>query len=87
MKKTLAYRTRGTCSRQIDVTVDENGVVEDVRIIGGCQGNTSGIELLAVGRPANELIELLSGINCGGRGTSCPDQLARALKECLAQEA
>ena len=83
--KELVYRTRGTCSRAIEVRIADNGIVEDVRIIGGCMGNTQGLAALAIGRPADELIKLLGGIDCGGRGTSCPDQLAKALTACMEQ--
>ena len=83
--KELLYRTRGTCSRAIEVSIADDGTVEKVQIIGGCMGNTRGLSALAVGRPAEEVIALLRGIDCGGRGTSCPDQLANALAACLEQ--
>ena len=83
--KELLYRTRGTCSRAIEVHIADDGRVEDVTIVGGCMGNTRGLAALAVGRPADEVIALLRGIDCGGRGTSCPDQLAKALAACLEQ--
>lgn len=74
------YRTRGVCSRQIDIDV-EDGIVREVHFVGGCNGNTQGVAALAKGRTIDELISLLEGIDCGGRGTSCPDQLAQALKK------
>lgn len=86
MEKTFSYRTRGTCSRSIDITL-ENGIVKNVRFLGGCMGNTQGVAALVRGMRAEEAIERLRGIDCGGRGTSCPDQLSRALAECLAQNA
>ena len=83
---TYRYRTRGTCSREIILTV-ENGVVQAVQFVGGCNGNTQGIAALAEGMPAEQVMELLCGIDCNRRGTSCPDQLARALKAYKEQNA
>ncbi|MCD8328562.1 MAG: TIGR03905 family TSCPD domain-containing protein [Ruminococcus sp.] len=79
---TYSYKTKGVCSRQINVEV-EDGIVKNVQFVGGCQGNTQGVAILAKDRPVDEVIELLEGIDCGGRGTSCPDQLAKALKEAI----
>lgn len=73
------YATRGTCSRQIIYEV-ENGKVYNVKFMGGCSGNLQGIAKLVNGKDIDEVISLLSGINCRN-GTSCPDQLAKALKE------
>lgn len=73
------YKTFGTCSRSIDFEV-ENGIVTRVIFNGGCRGNTQGIEKLVAGRTVDEVINLLEGIDCRG-GTSCPDQLAKALKQ------
>lgn len=72
------YKTQGTCSTEIQYEV-ENGVLTACRFVGGCPGNTQGIARLAVGRPIDEVIKLFKGIQCRG-GTSCPDQLARALE-------
>ena len=83
---TITYTPRGVCSRKIDVTV-ENGIVKDVRFTGGCNGNTQGVAALCVGRAVDELIPLMKNINCGGRGTSCPAQLALALEQAKAQNA
>ncbi len=77
MKK-LTYTTRGTCSRAIDVVVEDDRIVE-VKFFGGCNGNTQGVAALVKGMLIDEAIDRLSGINCGGRGTSCPDQLSKAL--------
>ncbi|MCC8192950.1 MAG: TIGR03905 family TSCPD domain-containing protein [Ruminococcus sp.] len=77
---TYSYKTKSVCSRQINVEI-EDGIVKNVQFVGGCHGNTQGVAILAKGRPVDEVIELLEGIDCGGRGTSCPDQLAKALKE------
>jgi uncharacterized protein (TIGR03905 family) len=76
--KTITYQTKGTCSRQIEVTV-EGDVIEKVRFVGGCDGNTKGVSALVVGMKIEEAISRLSGIDCRGRGTSCPDQLSKAL--------
>ena len=75
----MMYKTKGTCSSAIEYSV-ENGILTSCRFIGGCMGNTQGVARLAEGRPVEEVISLLDGIQCGFRGTSCPDQLARALK-------
>lgn len=73
------YRPSGVCSTKISVEI-EDGIIKDVKFTGGCNGNTQGLSKLAVGRKADEVIEILSGIKCGFRNTSCPDQLAKALK-------
>lgn len=83
---TYTYRTKGTCSRQITVELDENQVIQKVEFLGGCNGNTQGVARLCVGHKAEEVIQLLSGVNCNGRGTSCPDQLSKALREALNQQ-
>ena len=80
------YQTQGTCSQTIDVDLTESGIVSDIRFEGGCDGNLKGMRELVRGRSAQELIPLLEGISCSGRPTSCPDQLARALKAILDQE-
>ena len=75
------YKTHGTCSSQINVEIDDDGIIKNVEIVGGCAGNTKGIEKLVKGRKIDDIISTLEGISCNGRPTSCPDQLARALKE------
>jgi len=75
------YNTQGTCSKQIIIDVDDNGIIEQVTFIGGCNGNTKGISSLVKGMKIDEVIEKLQGIQCGFRPTSCPDQLATALKQ------
>ncbi len=74
------YKTTGTCSVGINMEI-ENDIVKDVQFVGGCNGNTQGISHLVRGMKVDEVIERLKGINCNGRGTSCPDQLAKALAE------
>ncbi len=78
---TYSYKTTGTCSREIFIDVDENEVIRDVRFVGGCNGNLSGIAKLVRGLKIDDVIERLEGTTCGPRPTSCPDQLARALKQ------
>ena len=73
-----SYKTRGTCSREIQFEV-ENDIIREVRFVGGCMGNTTGVSALVKGRNIDEVINTLKGIDCNGRGTSCPDQLALAL--------
>ena len=77
------YKTKGTCSIGITFEVIDNKV-HNVKLIGGCPGNTLGVASLVEGRDVEEVIKLLEGINCRGRGTSCPDQLSIALKKTLA---
>ena len=72
------YTTKGTCSRLINLDV-ENGVINDVSFVGGCHGNLQGISALVKGMKVEEATSRLEGINCGSKGTSCPDQLALAL--------
>jgi len=79
--KEFTYTTKGTCSRAIEVTVDDNSVITSVKFIGGCSGNTQGVAALVKGMTVVEAISRLEGIKCGPRPTSCPDQLATALKE------
>ena len=78
----FTYQTRGVCSRSIDIEI-EDGVIVDATYHGGCSGNTQGIGALVRGMRAEDAIERLSGIRCGFKPTSCPDQLARALREYL----
>ena len=78
-----SYITQGTCSRQIDLEVDDNGVISSVSFYGGCHGNLQGIARLVQGMKAEEAISKLEGIRCGYKETSCPDQLAKALRETL----
>ncbi|MBQ4322531.1 MAG: TIGR03905 family TSCPD domain-containing protein [Clostridia bacterium] len=79
--KSYDYRTRGVCSRGIHIEVDDNDVITCVRFQGGCMGNTQGVARLAEGRKIDDVINIVKGINCGMKGTSCPDQLAQALEE------
>ena len=76
----IVYKTSGTCSRAIKVSV-EDGRIKNVEFEGGCAGNTAGISKLVQGMLVKEAIDRLSGIRCGFKSTSCPDQLAKALRE------
>lgn len=82
MVKKIDFVPSGVCSSRIEVEVEE-GVVRSVRFTGGCHGNTQGLAALAKGMRVAKVVERLKGTDCKGRGTSCPDQLARALEEAL----
>ena len=74
------YEPKGVCSREMQIEVEDD-VIKSVKIIGGCDGNTKGVASLLIGMKVDEAIKRLKGIDCRGRGTSCPDQLAIALEE------
>lgn len=76
----MIYRTKGVCSKEIHVEVEDD-IVTHVEIVGGCAGNTVGVSRLVEGMTVDEVIKRLEGIPCGFKGTSCPDQLAQALKQ------
>ena len=82
---TYTYRPRGVCSQLMEVEV-EDGKIRRVQVLGGCDGNLQGISRLVVGMDVEEAISHMEGIRCGGKPTSCPDQLAQALKACRAGE-
>lgn len=79
---TYKVPTRGVCSRSVSFDLEE-GVVRNVRFEGGCSGNTQGVAALVEGMEAEEAVRRLAGIRCGFKSTSCPDQLAQALKKAL----
>lgn len=79
---TINYTPIGVCSRNIQIEVEDD-IIKSVRFFGGCNGNTQGISALVKGMKVQDAIERLQGIDCNGKGTSCPDQLAHALKEAL----
>lgn len=81
----ITYMPRGVCSRKIDIEI-ENEIIKSVKYTGGCAGNTQGVAALIAGMSVDEAIERLSGIRCGFKSTSCPDQLAEALKEYKTQK-
>lgn len=76
----FTYTTKGVCSRQIELEINDN-IVTEAKFIGGCSGNTQGVSALVKGMKVDEAISRLEGIRCGMKPTSCPDQLAQALKE------
>lgn len=78
----MTFIPRGVCARQINVELDGN-IIKNVEFIGGCHGNTQGVAALAVGMDAEEYIKRCEGIRCGSKPTSCPDQLAKAVREAL----
>ncbi|MBE6535365.1 MAG: TIGR03905 family TSCPD domain-containing protein [Ruminococcaceae bacterium] len=81
----ITYTPNGVCSRRMEIEV-EDGKITAVKIVGGCAGNTQGVSRLLVGMDVDEAIERLSGIRCGFKPTSCPDQLAKALGEYKAKQ-
>lgn len=80
MEEKKIYQCQGTCSKMISVSVNA-GIITEVIFFGGCHGNTQGISSLVKGMKVQDAISKLRGIDCGGRGTSCPDQLSKALEE------
>lgn len=81
----MIYYPQGVCSRMIELEI-ENGLISKLEIIGGCNGNLQGITRLLLNRPAKEAAELLAGTRCGAKPTSCPDQISRAIMQCLAEQ-
>ncbi len=75
----ITYETSGTCSKLIEVEI-ENSIIQKVNFVGGCPGNTQGVASLVRGMEIKQVIKRLKGIDCKGKGTSCPDQLAKALE-------
>ena len=82
----FSFVTTDTCSKRIDFDIDAEGRVHNVCFAGGCPGNATGIARLVEGRRAQELIDTLGHIGCGKKATSCPDQLAQALKQAIAED-
>ena len=78
----ITYRPQGVCSQLFEIDV-ENGIIEKVEVKGGCDGNLQGISRLLVGMKVEDAVQRLEGIRCGYKNTSCPDQLSKALKNCI----
>lgn len=81
-----SYITNGTCSRKIEFEMSEDNKVSKIRFEGGCNGNLQGIGRLCEGMDAEELVKKLSGVKCGMKATSCPDQLSKAIIKALADK-
>lgn len=81
--KEIIYETQGTCSKAIKIVLNDENTVENVQFMGGCHGNTQGVAALVKGMKAEDVISRLEGITCGMKPTSCPDQLAKALKQAI----
>ena len=81
-----SFRPQGVCSREMTVELDDQGIIRSFSADGGCSGNLLGISALVEGMTAQEAIQRLTGIHCGPRSTSCPDQLARGLEAILAKQ-
>lgn len=84
MKK-ITYSPSGVCSKQINVEIDDNDIITKVQIIGGCAGNTQGVSRLVEGMNAKEAVSKIQGIKCGFKSTSCPNELSKAIVECLGE--
>lgn len=80
----MTFKPQGVCSQKIDFEIVD-GKVTNVQFLGGCNGNTQGVSRLVEGMEVNDAISRLEGIQCGFKGTSCPDQLAKALKQAIEQ--
>lgn len=85
MSKSFRYPNHGTCSRETLITLNEDHTIESIQVMGGCNGNLKGICSLLKGMKAQDAIGRMRGTTCGNRPTSCPDQIAQALEEALAQ--
>ena len=83
---TYNYRTKGVCSKEMHIELNDDHTIKSVEYIGGCNGNLQGLSRLVEGMPVDEVISRVQGIHCGAKPTSCPDQLAIALGEALAQD-
>ena len=79
----MVYKTKGVCAQGIEFEIDDNKKVHNIKFTGGCSGNTQGVAQLAEGMDADEVISRLEGIRCGFKPTSCPDQLAKAIRQAL----
>lgn len=80
MSKTYEFQPQGVCSKLMHITINEDNIVEDLQVLGGCHGNLQGVAALVRGMKVEEVVARLEGIKCGMKETSCPDQLAQALK-------
>ena len=83
---TYSFRPSGVCSQEMRVELDDQGIIRDLKVVGGCSGTLQGISALVRDMPAQEAIARLRGIRCGFKSTSCPDQLAQGLEKILQQQ-
>ena len=83
---TYSFRPSGVCSQEMRVELDDQGIIRDLKVVGGCSGNLQGLSALVRDMPAQEAIARLRGIRCGFKPTSCPDQLAQGLEKILQQQ-
>ena len=83
---TYSFRPSGVCSQEMRVELDDQGIIRDLKVVGGCSGNLQGISALVRDMPAQEAIARLRGIRCGFKPTSCPDQLAQGREKILQQQ-
>ena len=83
---TYSFRPSGVCAQEMRVELDDQGIIRDLKVVGGCSGNLQGISALVRDMPAQEAISRLRGIRCGFKPTSCPDQLAQGLEKILQQQ-
>ena len=83
---TYRFRPRGVCSQEMQVDVDDQGIIQELRVLGGCSGNLQGIASQVKGMPAREAIARLKGIRCGFKDTPCPDPFARNLEAALEKQ-
>lgn len=79
----ITFKPSGVCCREMTLEVDDNNIITNVDFVGGCPGNLIGLKQLAIGQNAKDIAEKLAGISCGGKSTSCPDQLSKAILESL----
>ncbi len=86
MEHTFEYSPKGTCSVKMTFVLDDDNVIKDFSVVGGCNGNLKGIRALIIGMKAEDVISRLDGITCGFKKTSCPDQLAKGLKSYIGQK-
>ncbi len=82
----FTYYPKGVCSQKFVIELSDDGVIEDLQVIGGCNGNLQGVRALCLGQKAESVIQSLGGIHCGPKNTSCPDQISKALTQALAQQ-
>ncbi|SFS06345.1 TIGR03905 family TSCPD domain-containing protein [Anaeromicropila populeti] len=80
----MVFKTKGVCASQINIEIEDD-IIKSVEFVGGCSGNSQGIARLTIGMHVNEVIDRLEGVTCGYKATSCPDQLAKALKKYQAE--